>query len=67
LDYERWSQRRLEDQAVVYVWADGLYVKAGLERDTAALLVVIGALADGPTRAEAEGRGEAFARRYRCG
>jgi putative transposase len=32
---------------VVYLWADGLYVKAGLERDKAALLVVIGAFADG--------------------
>lgn len=32
---------------VVYVWADGLYVKAGLEDSKAALLVVIGALRDG--------------------
>jgi hypothetical protein len=31
----------------VYLWADGLYVKAGLEREKAALLVVIGAFADG--------------------
>jgi len=29
---------------VVYVWADGIYVKARLERDKAALLMVIGAL-----------------------
>jgi len=27
---------------VVYVWADGLYVKAGLEDTKAALLVMIG-------------------------
>lgn len=47
LDYEAWTQRRLDAQAVVYVWADGLYVKAGLEREKAALLVVIGAFADG--------------------
>ncbi len=45
-DYAAWAQRRL-DTAVVYVWADGLYVKAGLEREKAALLVVIGAFADG--------------------
>lgn len=45
--YERWSQRRLEGHRVVYLWADGLYVKAGLERAKAALLVVIGAFADG--------------------
>jgi transposase-like protein len=47
LDYEGWTQRRLEAQDVVYLWADGLYVKAGLEREKAALLVVIGAFADG--------------------
>lgn len=29
------------------MWADGLYVKAGLEKTNAALLVVIGALTDG--------------------
>ncbi|MCJ7627507.1 MAG: IS256 family transposase, partial [Longimicrobiales bacterium] len=29
------------------VWADGIYVKAGLEREKAALLVVIGAMSDG--------------------
>jgi putative transposase len=37
----------LEDWEVVYVWADGLYVKAGLEDTTAALLVMSGALTDG--------------------
>jgi putative transposase len=47
LDYEAWKQRRLDDLEVVYVWADGLYVKAGLEDSKAALLVLIGALTDG--------------------
>lgn len=47
LDYEAWAQGRLDAQALVYLWADGLYVKAGLEREKAALLVVIGAFADG--------------------
>jgi hypothetical protein len=28
-------------------WADGIYVKAGLDKDKAALLVVIAALRDG--------------------
>ena len=46
LDYEAWKQRRLDDLEVVYVWADGLYVKAGLEDSKAALLVFIGALTD---------------------
>jgi len=47
LAHQTWTQRRLDAQEVVYVWADGLYVKAGLEREKAALLVVIGAFADG--------------------
>lgn len=47
LEYEAWQQRRLDDVEVVYVWADGLYVKAGLEETKAALLVMIGALTDG--------------------
>lgn len=47
VEYETWKQRRLDDLNVVYVWADGLYVKAGLEDTKAALLVMIGALTDG--------------------
>lgn len=46
-EYETWKQRRLDNLEVVYVWADGLYVKAGLEAGKAALLVLIGALTDG--------------------
>jgi transposase-like protein len=46
-DYAAWKQGRLDDLDVVYVWADGLYVKAGLEDSKAALLVLIGALTDG--------------------
>ena len=46
-EFEEWSQRRLEGREVVYVWADGIYVKAGLERDKAALLVVLGAMRNG--------------------
>ena len=46
-EFEAWSQRPLEDREVVYMWVDGIYVKAGLERDKAALLVVIAALRDG--------------------
>src|SRR5262245_22370299 len=44
LEYEAWRSRRLENLELVYVWADGLYVKAGLEDSKAALLVIIGAL-----------------------
>ena len=46
-EHEAWSRRPLEDRELVYAWADGIYVKAGLEKDKAALLVVIGAMSDG--------------------
>jgi transposase-like protein len=46
-EFGAWSKRSLEGREVVYLWADGIYVKAGLERDKAAVLVVIGALRDG--------------------
>src|SRR2546426_493668 len=46
-DYDAWCTRELNDRELVYVWADGVYVKAGLEREKAALLVIIGAMADG--------------------
>ena len=46
-EFEMWAKRSLADREVVYVWADGIYVKAGLERDKAALLVVMGAMRDG--------------------
>jgi putative transposase len=45
--FEAWAKRSLADREVVYIWADGIYVKAGLEWDKAALLVVIGAMSDG--------------------
>src|SRR5437660_5965510 len=44
-EYDAWNTRDLSDRELVYVWADGVYVKAGLEREKAALLVVIGAKA----------------------
>jgi putative transposase len=46
-EYAAWRDGSLEDKEVVYIWADGIYVKAGLEKDKAALLVVVGALRDG--------------------
>jgi transposase-like protein len=47
LEYAQWKSQRLDALDVVYAWADGLYVKAGLEDTKAALLVIIGALRDG--------------------
>jgi transposase-like protein len=46
-EYETWKERPLDTQEVVYLWVDGIYVKAGLEKEKAALLVVIAALRDG--------------------
>jgi transposase-like protein len=57
-EYESWCQRRLEDLDVVYAWADGLYVKAGVEAGKAALLVVIVATSDGKKHVVAVDSGE---------
>jgi transposase-like protein len=46
-EYEAWKTRSLADLEPVYLWVDGVYVKAGLEKDKAAMLVVIAALRDG--------------------
>ncbi len=42
-----WKSRDLSDLDVVYIWADGVYIKAGLEKDKSCLLVMIAALVDG--------------------
>ena len=41
----QWASRPLADLEVVYLWVDGVYVK--LEKDKAAVLVVLAALSDG--------------------
>jgi len=46
-EYAEWQQRSLAGLDVVYLWADGIYVKAGLEKEKAALLVLIGATKEG--------------------
>lgn len=46
-EYEEWKQLDISNLEVVYQWADGIYVKAGLEKDKAALLIIIGALTNG--------------------
>jgi len=46
-EYDAWKNRPLNDLEVVYLWADGIYVKAGLEKEKAAVLVIIAALRDG--------------------
>lgn len=47
MEWEEWNRRSLEGLEVVFLWVDGIYVKAGLEKEKAALLVVIGGLNDG--------------------
>jgi putative transposase len=46
-EYEEWSNRRLDDLEVVYLWVDGIYVKAGLEKEKACLQVALAGLTDG--------------------
>jgi transposase-like protein len=47
VEYDEWKRRDLSDLELVYMWGDGIYVKAGLEDQKAALLVLVGALSDG--------------------
>ncbi len=46
-EFGAWRSRSLKGLEPVYLWADGIYVKAGLEKDKAAVLVLIAALRDG--------------------
>lgn len=46
-EWEEWNNRPMDGEEVLYMWVDGIYVKAGLEKEKAALLVIVGALSDG--------------------
>jgi putative transposase len=46
-EYNTWKTRSLKALEVVYMWVDGIYVKAGLEKEKAAVLTVIAGLSDG--------------------
>lgn len=46
-EYEEWLARPLDELEVVYLWVDGVYVKAGLEKEKAAVLVAVAGLSDG--------------------
>lgn len=46
-EYLVWSKRSLAQLEVVYLWVDGIYLKAGLEKDKACLLVAVAGLSDG--------------------
>jgi transposase-like protein len=41
-DFEAFGRRNLSKKRYAYVWADGVYLKAGLESEKAAILVLVG-------------------------
>jgi len=49
-EYEQWKSRAIQEADWAYLWADGIYVKAGIGKEKAALLVVIGVQKDGQKR-----------------
>lgn len=46
-EYEAWRKRALWEHQYAYIWADGIYLGAGLEKEKTALLCVLGAREDG--------------------
>lgn len=42
-EYIRWKTRRLDDLEMIYLWADGVYLKAGISDEKLCALVVMGA------------------------
>jgi transposase-like protein len=46
-EFKSWKAQSLKSCQVVYVWVDGIYVKAGLEGEKSCLLVALAGLSDG--------------------
>jgi transposase-like protein len=46
-EYEVWRRRPLWEHRYAYIWADGIYLGAGIEKEKTALLCVLGAREDG--------------------
>ena len=46
-EYKAWRERPLEHEHFIYVWADGIYLGAGLEKENSCLLTLLGARVDG--------------------
>jgi len=46
-EYEAWRKRPLWEHQYAYIWADGIYLGAGMEKEKTALLCVLGAREDG--------------------
>jgi transposase-like protein len=47
LEFDEWKKKDLTGLEIVYWWADGLYVKAGIEDRKAALLTIVAAQKNG--------------------
>jgi len=46
-EYEAWCKRPLWEHQYAYIWADGIYLGAGVEKEKTALLCILGAREDG--------------------
>lgn len=46
-EYQAWRRRRLDARQYAFIWADGIYLAAGAQKDKTALLCVLGAREDG--------------------
>jgi putative transposase len=46
-EYEVWRKRPLWEHRYLYIWGDGIYLKAGVEKEKTALLCIVGARDDG--------------------
>jgi putative transposase len=46
-EYQNWRRRPLGEHRYVYIWADGIYLAAGSEKEKTALLCLLGAREDG--------------------
>lgn len=42
-EYDKWKTRQLSDLEIIYIWADGVYLKAGISDEKLCALVVMGA------------------------
>ncbi|MEQ8192470.1 MAG: IS256 family transposase [Candidatus Eremiobacterota bacterium] len=56
-EYDEWKRRSLLGEYYAYIWTDGVYIKAGLEREKTALLCVIGVKEDGTKELVSIGEG----------
>lgn len=46
-DYANWRKRDLKGKKYVYIWADGIYLSARMDKEKQCILVIIGALENG--------------------